>query len=212
MLRGRDVVEMMHIGANGRLKVAICAAGIALSLSAAPAIGLEFGYKGRVENKTVAELDLMTPVELNKEASRVCWEVTTFHQRELYSEAKSYIETIGRVARRKKGGTEPAWVSKVAEALYGGDSGPCFWQDEPDRKATTQLESMNPCDLYSEALGVCQTVYTYKRTSQPRAFLDYLHTILRVASKRLGGQPDWITRMRAGDCPPAQEKCPVPSR
>jgi len=93
----------MHAKKHG-LRGSICVVGTAVTLAATPVAALDFGYKGRTENKSVAELELMTPVELNKEASEVCWGVVEFHKRELLSEARSYIETIGRIARKKQAG------------------------------------------------------------------------------------------------------------
>jgi hypothetical protein len=56
----------------------------------------KLGYNGRYDNKSVADLDLMTPADLNHAARDVCLWVVLMKKQAVLGDAKEYIETIGR--------------------------------------------------------------------------------------------------------------------
>ena len=108
--------------------------------------GSSIAWDGKKDNKSVAELELMTPKELAREAAGPCISYASTVQivkekekddpstaRKYQSlginqqiEAMSYVETIGRVARKQNGGKDPEWPLNMMTAMTKGEGNKCY--------------------------------------------------------------------------------------
>jgi hypothetical protein len=106
-----------------RTRSLIIALLIAL-LTFAAAAPCEASYSGKRDNKSVAELDLMSDFELSSEASTVC--IDTAGGAANLGDAVDYLQTISRIARKHHGGMTQTWVTGYLTAIGSRDTNQCL--------------------------------------------------------------------------------------